>query len=64
MHTDLPVKLSQTKPSNSGLTTRRASLIVQCVAEETLGTTIEMHNAPLISAGLDSIAVVEFVNSL
>ena len=37
--------------------------MVWSVAQESLGTAIET-NAPLMSAGLDSIAAVEFVNVL
>ena len=37
--------------------------MVQSVAQESLGTAVEM-NAPLMSAGLDSLAMVEFVNGL
>ena len=36
---------------------------VQAVAHEVIGTRID-ENAPLMSAGLDSIAAIEFVNTL
>ena len=49
--------------SNAGPTRVHARETVKIVAHEVMGTHID-ENAPLMSAGLDSIAAIEFVNTL